>query len=95
VAVNLLNWNPVPRAGTHEAFQPSTPAAVSAFKDALIAAHIETVVRQSKGASIQGACGQLAGRRGGSGGLVPGRPQRLQPSDPRAARLLPPGAARW
>ena len=68
VAVNLLNWNPVPRAGTHVAFQPSTPAAVSAFKDVLIAAHIETVVRQSKGASIQGACGQLAGRRGGSGG---------------------------
>ena len=67
VAVNLLNWNPTPRAGAHAAFQPSIPAAVSAFRDVLIAAHVDTVVRQSKGVSIQGACGQLAGRRTGPG----------------------------
>jgi adenine C2-methylase RlmN of 23S rRNA A2503 and tRNA A37 len=34
---------------------------VSAFRAALRAAHIETVVRQSKGAGIEAACGQLAG----------------------------------
>jgi 23S rRNA (adenine2503-C2)-methyltransferase len=44
------------------AFRPSTPAAVSAFRAALLGAHVEAVVRQSKGADIQGACGQLAGR---------------------------------
>lgn len=67
VAVNLLRWNVVPRGGSDSSFQPSVPAAVSAFREALLAAHIETVVRQSKGGSIQGACGQLAGRRQGPG----------------------------
>jgi len=67
VAVNLLNWNPIARTGPQLSFQPSVPAAVSAFREALVAAHIETVVRRSKGGSIQGACGQLAGRGGRAG----------------------------
>jgi 23S rRNA (adenine2503-C2)-methyltransferase len=41
-------------------FQPSPPAAVAAFRETLLASHIETVVRRSKGADIQAACGQLA-----------------------------------
>jgi len=44
-------------------FRPSSPAAITAFRTALMAAHVETVVRQSKGSGIQAACGQLAGQR--------------------------------
>ncbi len=40
----------------------SSPAASVAFRDALLAAGIETVVRRSKGTGIGAACGQLAGR---------------------------------
>ncbi len=43
-------------------FQPSLPATVAAFRETLLEAHIETVVRRSKGADIQAACGQLAAR---------------------------------
>lgn len=43
-------------------FQPSPPAAVAAFRETLLESHIETVVRRSKGADIQAACGQLAAR---------------------------------
>ncbi len=45
-------------------FRPSSPAATAAFRSVLRDAHIETVVRQSKGAGIDAACGQLAGREG-------------------------------
>jgi adenine C2-methylase RlmN of 23S rRNA A2503 and tRNA A37 len=34
---------------------------LAAFRGSLRAAHIEAVVRQSKGAGIEAACGQLAG----------------------------------
>jgi 23S rRNA (adenine2503-C2)-methyltransferase len=71
VAVNLLTWNPVAlndiraraaRGGRQtRTFVPSPPAAVSAFRSALRAAHIEAVLRISKGAGIEAACGQLAG----------------------------------
>ena len=69
VAVNLLTWNPIcpeelarpPARG--RTFRPSSPAAVASFRAALRTAHIETVVRQSKGAGIEAACGQLAGAR--------------------------------
>jgi 23S rRNA (adenine2503-C2)-methyltransferase len=40
---------------------PSSPAAISAFRAALRASHVESVLRQSKGAGIEAACGQLAG----------------------------------
>jgi 23S rRNA (adenine2503-C2)-methyltransferase len=76
VTVNLLSWNPVldlpriraasaerqPHGAMTPQFQPSTPAAVAAFRDKLLGARIEAVVRRSKGAEIQAACGQLAGR---------------------------------
>ncbi len=43
-------------------FTPATPGALAVFKNTLLAAHVETVVRKSKGATIRAACGQLAGR---------------------------------
>lgn len=78
VAVNLLAWNPVPQLGRRGArhlaeakdgaappssFRRSGPAAVAAFRQTLLRAGIEAVVRQSKGSGIQAACGQLAGQR--------------------------------
>jgi len=42
-------------------FRAPSPMAVAAFRQALLDAHIETVVRQSKGGGIGAACGQLAG----------------------------------
>ncbi|MFH0917430.1 MAG: 23S rRNA (adenine(2503)-C(2))-methyltransferase RlmN [bacterium] len=81
VAVNLLAWNPVPQPAAPPVqratetglvptapFRPSSPAAVTAFRHALLNARIEAVVRQSKGSGIQAACGQLAGRRQSYGG---------------------------
>lgn len=44
-------------------FEPSPPAAVAAFRAALLGAGIDAVVRRSKGGGIQAACGQLAGRQ--------------------------------
>ena len=56
--------------GLSRPFRPSAPAAVVAFRAALRAAHIEAVVRQSKGAGIEAACGQLAaGRRSYEDGI--------------------------
>jgi len=52
---------PLSRAGSRRAFFSSSPAAVAAFRAVLRDAHIEAVVRQSKGAGIEAACGQLAG----------------------------------
>jgi 23S rRNA (adenine2503-C2)-methyltransferase len=84
VTVNLLAWNPVSQLGEHgsrstvqprigtalpSSFRPSAPAAIAAFRNALVSAHIEAVVRRSKGSGIQAACGQLAGRRQSYGGL--------------------------
>lgn len=43
-------------------FAPSSRVAVMAFKEALAAKGIEVTVRASRGADIEGACGQLAGR---------------------------------
>ncbi len=70
VTVNLLTWNPVfqqERIALSKSlplvFEASSPAAVSAFRDALLSARVEAVVRRSKGADIQAACGQLAGLR--------------------------------
>ena len=86
VSVNLLAWNPVPEftprpmrhgaeakaeTASPEAFRPSSPAAIAAFRHALLGAHIEAVVRQSKGSGIQAACGQLAGQRQSYGGGSP------------------------
>jgi 23S rRNA (adenine2503-C2)-methyltransferase len=85
VAVNLLAWNPVPpvvlrrwgpgrepsvQAAPPTAFRPPSSAAVAAFRQTLVAARVEAVVRQSKGSGIQAACGQLAGERQSYRGTV-------------------------
>jgi len=77
VTVNLLRWNtagerPAGRRATlaggrsgpvpAQDFHPSAPASVAAFREALLSARVETVIRRSRGADIQAACGQLAGR---------------------------------
>lgn len=84
VTVNLLAWNPIyrgrdaqrhpetPARASH--FLPSTPAAVAVFRETLVTSHIETVVRRSKGGAIQGACGQLAGKRASRGDIPTGGP---------------------
>ena len=64
VAVNLLVWNPViiQTKAQHigDNLRPPSVATVSAFRNTLTAAGIETIIRQSKGVSIKAACGQLA-----------------------------------
>ena len=78
VAVNLIIWNPVqalmqrnlnvgatasaPGREKPDGFRQPTPQTVSAFRSALTSSRIEAVVRQSKGATIQAACGQLAAK---------------------------------
>jgi 23S rRNA (adenine2503-C2)-methyltransferase len=78
VTVNLLSWNQVSVAGFDQAngagsassprekrlsaFFPSSRAAAAAFRDVLMNAKVEVTMRQSKGADIEAACGQLAGR---------------------------------
>jgi len=66
VTVNLLPWNHVgelrPMKGRGVVFSPSPREAVVAFRDALQSRGIEVTVRRSRGADIEGACGQLAGR---------------------------------
>ena len=69
-------------------FQPSLPADVAAFRETLLSSHIETVVRQSKGSTIQGACGQLAGRRQGASGADQAADEET--SDDRSAAGKPP-----
>ena len=51
-------------------FKASSQATVKAFRDALISAGIETVIRRGKGDDIDAACGQLAGRRPAKGPLT-------------------------
>ena len=72
VTVNLLTWNPPhgPRAGVAASdpalrliFVAAPQKTVIGFRDALLAAGVEAVIRRSKGSGIQAACGQLAGRR--------------------------------
>lgn len=77
VTINLLAWNPVPPTGNRQIgcgrlpedsegtrlhFDPPTSKAIAAFRNALLDAHIDAVVRQSRGSEIQAACGQLAAR---------------------------------
>ena len=78
VTVNLLSWNPVATAGAgsqgaeptpgapkgrRAAFQPSPMGAVATFRDILLESRLEVTVRRSRGADIEAACGQLAGRQ--------------------------------
>ncbi len=60
--INLIPFNPHPRLP----FQAPEEDAVLAFQDILIRAHYTTLIRESRGADISAACGQLAGEAGGS-----------------------------
>lgn len=69
LAVNLLPWNPVRVPKPHDSRLPasfSAPSAstIAAFREVLLNAHVDAVVRRSKGVGIDAACGQLAGRHG-------------------------------
>ncbi len=75
VAVNLIPWNP----GWGE-FRPSSPEATDAFMNALRSRNVEVSQRESRGASISAACGQLVA------GTRPKRPARPQASRPDDAR---------
>lgn len=57
--VNLIEYNPHPGCD----FQASEPATTKAFKDILMAAGIETIIRFRRGRSINAACGQLGAER--------------------------------
>lgn len=53
--VNLIALNPTPLSR----MQPSTPERIEEFKNALTTIGVETTVRESRGADIDAACGQL------------------------------------
>ncbi len=57
-AVNLIAWN-----ATGGPFRAPDPAAVTAFQAELQRRHVDVSLRARMGHSIQGACGQLMGRR--------------------------------
>ena len=57
--VNLIEYNP--HAGAK--FKPSGSAKTKAFKDALMTAGIETIIRFRRGREIMAACGQLGAAR--------------------------------
>jgi 23S rRNA (adenine2503-C2)-methyltransferase len=57
--VNLIPLNPTPGYLT----RGSRPAVVRAFRDWLNAAGVNATIRQTRGRSIDAACGQLAARR--------------------------------
>ena len=56
--VNLIPFNPIP--GTH--YRRSSAASIERFRDLLMGAGIMTITRKTRGADIDAACGQLAGR---------------------------------
>ncbi|MBF0176087.1 MAG: 23S rRNA (adenine(2503)-C(2))-methyltransferase RlmN [Magnetococcales bacterium] len=56
--INLIPFNP----WQGSPYLPATPAAISRFQDILHAAGYVTVIRESRGADIAAACGQLKGR---------------------------------
>ncbi len=55
--VNLIPFN----ACSGISYQPSTPSAIENFKNILLAAGVNTIVRKRRGHDIAAACGQLAG----------------------------------
>jgi 23S rRNA (adenine2503-C2)-methyltransferase len=58
--VNLIPLNPHPRCH----FKRPSEDRILAFQDILLKAQLTTLVRQSRGADIRAACGQLAVRHG-------------------------------
>jgi len=55
--INLITFNPHPALP----FQAPDRETVLAFQDLLVQAHYTTLIRESRGAEISAACGQLAG----------------------------------
>jgi len=64
IKVNLIPFNP------HEGspYIPPPPETVSRFRDLLLAAGIQTITRERRGADIRAACGQLRGAAAGKRG---------------------------
>ena len=56
--VNLIPFNPVPGID----LEASEPDVLDAFRETVLSAGIMTVTRRTRGADIDAACGQLAGR---------------------------------
>jgi len=56
--VNLILYNP-----TAAPFRPTSEPEARRFQDRLLAAGLKATLRQSLGADIRGACGQLASER--------------------------------
>lgn len=63
--VNLIPFNPFPGSE----FEPPAGKTVTAFHKSLMDAGYNVIVRASKGADIEAACGQLRGRRPEGGNL--------------------------
>ena len=59
VHVNLIKYNPHPGCD----FRSSEPATLREFRDVLMKAGIETIIRFRRGRSIKAACGQLGAER--------------------------------
>lgn len=55
--VNLIPFNPFPMAQ----YKRSTPEAIEAFRNVLMASGMNTITRKTRGDDIDAACGQLAG----------------------------------
>jgi 23S rRNA (adenine2503-C2)-methyltransferase len=53
--VNLIPWNHVEGLPHH----PSSPATIAAFRDDLLSYGIPVTIRDTRGARITAACGQL------------------------------------
>ena len=56
--VNLIPFNPFAGAG----YRRSPPETIERFRNILLAGGLMTITRQTRGADIDAACGQLAGR---------------------------------
>ncbi|MEN6385556.1 MAG: 23S rRNA (adenine(2503)-C(2))-methyltransferase RlmN [Phycisphaerales bacterium] len=59
VGINLIEYNPHPGSD----FQPSDRDQIKTFKDMLMQAGFETIIRFRRGQSIKAACGQLGADR--------------------------------
>jgi 23S rRNA (adenine2503-C2)-methyltransferase len=59
VGINLIEYNPHPGSD----FQPSHREQIKTFKDMLMQAGFETIIRFRRGQSIKAACGQLGADR--------------------------------
>ncbi|MBN1320182.1 MAG: 23S rRNA (adenine(2503)-C(2))-methyltransferase RlmN [Thermoleophilia bacterium] len=64
VALPVKSGHPGSRDGASSppAFEAPSRQVASSFRDTLLGAGVEAVIRHSKGSGIQAACGQLAGR---------------------------------